>query len=276
MSKLNITSHTNDLIKITKNILDPNKFGKKLIFVRSCENMGSLSGCLTGWLDAKLSEYGRKQAKYLSIEYFANFNSKQFSNFYVSDLVRAKETAEMCMGYDTDINYQILPELREINFGDKEGYFYDGLPKEEKEKLNKINNKFSSGESWLDVKYRCIKFLSTMSYLDEKTPSDKKNNVDLLFTHGGFITSFLYTKSIKSLPPNGSVIIVSLSENLEEDQGKIKSLLNEFSKLYNCPDENYNDVLFNKYNPCFEEYLDKSVKDVELVYNLPDLTEELL
>lgn len=31
---------------------------KNLIFIRSCENLGSLSGSLNGWLDVKLSEYG--------------------------------------------------------------------------------------------------------------------------------------------------------------------------------------------------------------------------
>lgn len=270
MSKLNITSHTNELIKITKSILDSKSLNKKLILVRSCENMGSLSGCLTGWLDAKLSDYGRKQAKYISIEYFANFTSNQFNRFLRSDLIRAKETAEMCMGYDTDIIYDALSDLREINFGDKEGYFYDGLEKEEKEKLNKLNNKFSAGESWLDVKYRSIKFLSTLANMDHK-----KSNVDLVFTHGGFITSLLYTKSVKSLPPNGSVIIVTLNENIEENKGKINSVVNEFSNSYNCQ-ESYDDILFNRYNPSFDEILDRSIKEVEVMYQLPDMTEELL
>ena len=225
MSKLNITSYAKDLINHTKNITISKTLNKKLIFIRSCENMGSLSGCLNGWLDAKLSDYGRKQAKYLSIEYFSNFKSSEFNRFYVSDLTRARETAEMCMGYDTDINYISSSYLREINFGNKEGYFYDGLPKQEKEKLNKVNNKFSSGESWLDVKYRCINLLN--SQLLSEDNSNRNSKVDLIFTHGGFITSFLYSKSIKTLPPNGSVIIVTLADDFEKDAGKIKSLLNE-------------------------------------------------
>jgi hypothetical protein len=32
---------------------------KNILFIRSCENLGSLSGSLNGWLDVKLSEYGK-------------------------------------------------------------------------------------------------------------------------------------------------------------------------------------------------------------------------
>lgn len=32
---------------------------KNVLFIRSCENLGSLSGSLNGWLDVKLSEYGK-------------------------------------------------------------------------------------------------------------------------------------------------------------------------------------------------------------------------
>ncbi len=46
-----------ELIKLSKTVsANPNI--NKLILVRSCENMGALSGCLNGWLDTKLTEYG--------------------------------------------------------------------------------------------------------------------------------------------------------------------------------------------------------------------------
>ena len=46
-----------EFIKLSKNAAANNNVNK-LILVRSCENMGALSGCLNGWLDTRLTEYG--------------------------------------------------------------------------------------------------------------------------------------------------------------------------------------------------------------------------
>lgn len=262
MSKNLITNVSSQMINLTKEILNSNQTNKKLILVRSVENIGSLSGCLNGWIDAKISEYGRKQAKYLSINYFANFdNQKNFGKFYTSDLIRSKETADICTGYDFKVNFTTLPELREIYFGESEGLFYDGLPKEEKSVINKPNHKFKNGEAWLDIKFRCIKFLEQID--------NNKNKPDLVFTHGGFLTSLLYSKGIKSLPPNGSVTIISLNEGVEE-----KKFLNDYS--YKCEDKDYKEEIYIKYSPLMEEYLNKRVKQVEAIYHLPDISEELI
>jgi broad specificity phosphatase PhoE len=264
MLKLKPNKNALDLIKVTKDVLK-NAQTKNLILVRSCENIGSLSGCLNGWLDAKLSDYGRKQAKYISIEYFSNFD---FRNVYVSDLLRAKETADICLGYDYRVNYNTMPELREIYFGEKEGLFYDGLSPEDKKELSKKSHKFKGGESWVDVKYRSIKFLNSLN---------NDNKCEIVFSHGGFIASLLQSKGISSLPPNGSIIIASLSNYYKnKDEGNHKSLLNEFSKQYNCADSAYNDVFFNRYNEAFEDYLEKSIENVKFVYHLPDLSEEMI
>ncbi len=47
-----------ELVKLTKSCV-ANPHMNRLILVRSCENMGALSGCLNGWLDTKLTEYGK-------------------------------------------------------------------------------------------------------------------------------------------------------------------------------------------------------------------------
>jgi broad specificity phosphatase PhoE len=258
MSKNLITNVSSQMVNITKEILNSN-IDKKLILVRSVENIGSLSGCLNGWIDAKISEYGRKQAKYLSINYFANFdNKKTFGKFYTSDLIRAKETADICTGYDFNVNFNTLPELREIYFGDSEGLFYDGLPKEEKSIINKPIHKFKNGEAWLDIKFRCIKFLDQID--------NNKSKPDLVFTHGGFLTSMLYSKGIKALPPNGSVIIISLNE--------VDKFMSDYS--YKCDDKDYNEEIYKKYNPLIEQYLNKRIKQVDAIYHLHDISEELI
>jgi broad specificity phosphatase PhoE len=270
---------SSDLIKITKQIIGSKTKNKKLIMVRSVENIGSLSGCLNGWLDAKISEYGRKQAKYLSIEYFSNFDNKNsFGNVFISDLLRAKETTDLCLGFDYRVNYMIQPELREIYFGESEGLFYDGLPKEEKGKINKPNHKFANGESWLDVKYRCLKFLFNLP--TQKKLLNEESNVDLVFTHGGFLTSLLKVKNLKGIPPNGSVLVIQLSENLQDEKIREKSklLLDEYSSFYNCNNDDYDKTpnLFENFNPRCDEFFNKLVENIEIQYSLPDLAEELL
>jgi broad specificity phosphatase PhoE len=262
----------NELVVTTRNLIKNKQ--KFLILVRSCENLGSLSGCLNGWIDAKLSDYGRKQARHLSVEYFVNFdNRKDFESIYISDLLRSRETAEICLGHDQSVQLQINSDLREIYYGSKEGLFYDGLPKEEKALINKKDYKFPNGESWMDVKYRCIKLINNVIF--------KNTYSHLLFTHGAFISSLLYSKGIKKMLPSGSICLVSLNEelvkqNTELDKGYMKAALNEFSKKWMCSDEEFNSVVFNRYNPSFEEFLEKSVKGIEGLYTLPDLSENFL
>jgi broad specificity phosphatase PhoE len=270
---------SSDLIKFTKQIITSKTKNKKLIMVRSVENIGSLSGCLNGWLDAKISEYGRKQAKYLSIEYFSNFdNIKAFGNVFVSDLLRAKETTDLCLGFDYRVNYLTQPELREIYFGENEGLFYDGLPKEYKGKINNPSHKFTKGESWLDLKYRCLKFLYNLPA--RKKLLNEESNVDLVFTHGGFLTSLLKVKNLKGNPPNGSVCVIQISDSLldEKFREKSKLLLDEYSNFYNCNNDEYNKNpnLFDEFNPKFEEFFNNLVYNIEMQYSLPDLAEELL
>jgi len=50
---------TNHLKTFVSEAVKPNT--KKLLFVRSCENVGHLSGTLTGWMDSKLTPHGSKQ-----------------------------------------------------------------------------------------------------------------------------------------------------------------------------------------------------------------------
>ncbi len=308
MNKFKRLSNPDELGRIVKILtggsLKNTGNSKYMMFVRSCENIGSLSGCLNGWLDAKLSEYGRKQAKYLSVEFFSNFENylnndsdinssgnisphnyaTHLSNniVYTSDLLRAKETAEICMGYDFNISYKENSYLREIHFGDEEGLFYDGLSKEQKSRLNKLDNKFKNGEAWLDVKYRALSFINSVNINDnnnenKKIINNENSKIDLVFTHGGFITSLLYTKSLRSLPANGSIVIVKKRDdiNMKDSVIKANSLLEDYKKNY-YNSEMYDDSIYKKYNGMFDEFIDKSIGDIECVFDLPDITEELL
>jgi hypothetical protein len=46
-----------DLLRFSRNFFAKTG-GKKVVLVRSCENLGALSGSLNGWMNVKLSEYG--------------------------------------------------------------------------------------------------------------------------------------------------------------------------------------------------------------------------
>ena len=126
-----ILKNFKELIISSKSILET-KNKKNVIFLRSCENVGSLSGSLNGWLDVKLSDYGilnliigRKQAKNISLEYFHTFHSNTFNKIFCSDLKRAKETADLCFAFE-NVKIEENQLLREIFFGKNEGLYFDG------------------------------------------------------------------------------------------------------------------------------------------------------
>jgi broad specificity phosphatase PhoE len=246
----------NEFINITKQFVS-NTTKNKLILIRSCENIGSLSGCISGWLDVKLSDYGRKQAKHLSLEYFIHL--KNFQKVYTSDLSRSKNTAEICLAYDDNIKLITNKNLREVYYGKQEGLFYDGLSKEEKAQINKQDYKFDGGESWLDVKFRALKFMTEV----------ERNNLSLIFTHGGFITNLLYSSGVKQILPSSSIIFLSLNDyNVEA----LKEL--ELSYVKDKHDKEH-PKLFELYNERVLNALKETIFNVDYVYKLPDLSDTI-
>ena len=172
-------------------------------------------------------------------------------------MLRSSETANISLAYE-NINYKSNQDLREIYFGTQEGFFYDGLPKEEKAKINQQNYKFPKGESWMDVKFRACRFLLSLQ-------ANKLQKPVLSFTHGGYISSLLYSKGHAKMPNPGSVVIVNY-KNFINDADKNErhkvffSCFNEFSKIVNYTHESYSESLFAKYNPVFEEYLKENIE----------------
>lgn len=206
------------------------------------------------------------------MEYFVNFDPlKDFSEVHISDLLRCKETANISLAYE-DIEQNKFKELREVFFGDQEGYFYDGLSKEEKSQISKASYKFPKGESWLNVKYRACKYLN-------QTQRKNLNLPILTFTHGGFISSLLSAKGHKRIPQAGSVVVINYKNIFNEQDSKWKDISNsliEFSNKIDYKNEEFDQVFFNKFNNLFEEYLNEQILDVEGTYESPDLSEEFL
>ena len=100
-----------------------------------------------------------------------------------------------------------------MNFGAHEGLHYDGLSKEEKQKLSDPNYQAPSGESWPQVRSRAQEHFRTLA---------KGNH--LVFTHGGLMTSYLYSAGLTQMPNNCSFIGVSLKDKEGEDLGEFREM----------------------------------------------------
>ena len=76
------------LQNVTKTLLKNKPPGCTFYFVRKGESIANQSGSLAGWLDAKLTFQGRKQANNICSAIFPMM--KQFDGYYSSDLQRYK------------------------------------------------------------------------------------------------------------------------------------------------------------------------------------------
>lgn len=132
-----------------------------------------------------------------------------------SDLKRCQDTAFYALGFPSDDDTLIkrTKALREINFGSQEGLHYDGLSDQEKAKLSDPNYQAPGGENWGQVKDRATDYFRTFS---------KGNH--LVFTHGGLITSYLYTAGVQTMPNNCSFVGVYLNDEEGKALGEFKEL----------------------------------------------------
>ena len=65
------------------------------MLVRNCESQGTLAGTVTGWMDVKLTDFGRKQAFKLS-EVLQDF---EFDSVHSSDLQRSIDTSFFALAF---------------------------------------------------------------------------------------------------------------------------------------------------------------------------------
>ncbi len=115
--------------------------------MRSAESQGNLSGTITGWMDVRLSDFGRKQAFTLNQVY--EEHKDLIHSVHSSDLKRCVDTAFYGLGFPSDES--IIKEsklLREMNFGGQEGLHYDGLSDKDKEVMRDPNYQAPRGENW--------------------------------------------------------------------------------------------------------------------------------
>ena len=153
--------------------------------IRHGESATNKSKSWTGWLDVPLSEEGRKDAA-LAREALSRVN---FDKIYSSDLIRARETAEIAI---PGCKYETTELIREINVGDIAGkplevaYDANGLF------LSKDGYAGFGGESTTQFKGRINSFM-------KKLEGEKHERI-AVFSHKGFITRFLEAVLEISIP----------------------------------------------------------------------------
>lgn len=104
----------------------------------------------SGWNDVELSELGKRQVADLK----RSVKDKMFDIVFCSDLRRAYDSARLIFEDSVPIVQDV--RLRESNYGK-----YNGEPSDIVEPMQEecINNRFSEGESYEDVKKRIANFL---------------------------------------------------------------------------------------------------------------------
>ncbi len=157
----------------------------KLVVIRHGETTANVARLFSGHQDVELTDKGREQAKEVS-EKLKDYN---FTKIYSSDLVRARNTAEIINKYH---NKQIIVsnQLREMNFGEYEGTNYDEAFKlktgeVKKGSIGTWDFRFKNGENLEEMKNR------VMGYIDKIKEDANEDDTILVVAHGGVIRMIL-------------------------------------------------------------------------------------
>lgn len=154
---------------------------KKILLVRHVQTQGNLALRYVGKLNSPISEYGKKQFKYLE-NYFKNI---KLDKVYSSPSERAMLTAK---SFSEEI---ILDErFREIDFGIFEGLTHAEIEKRYPEEVNKQNLerdgfKFPEGDSLTSFYER------TSKALDNVINETKDGETVAIVSHGGVVRIML-------------------------------------------------------------------------------------
>ena len=135
----------------------------RLLLVRHGETDWNAEGRLQGQTDRSLSDYGRRQARQLADA----LEGEELEAIYSSDLVRARETAEI-VGRRLELPVQLDHDLREKDWGT-----WEGLTAVERDRVEFV------GESTEAHQERTLQALRRISELH---PGE---GVVLVVTHGG-------------------------------------------------------------------------------------------
>ena len=158
---------------------------KKLILVRHVLTEDNELAKLSGHIDSKVSEEGKKQIE--KITEFLKY--EKIDRIYTTTSSRTKETVKNLANINS-IEIQQSEDLQEISFGDFEGKDFKEIQKNYPDEFNKMIEQgykytYPNGESLIDCYERVSKGIG--SILNE-TPED---NIILICSHAGTIRNIL-------------------------------------------------------------------------------------
>lgn len=151
----------------------------KLILIRHGQTDCNFEKRYSGFLDIELNATGKFQAEKLA----CRIRTEPVDRVYCSDRKRAIQTAEIIF---KERAKQIIPDLREINFGVFEGLTYQEIIERYPEVSlqwfkDPFNNNIPGGESLSDFEKRVICCF-------ERIIDDNRDNTVAVISHGGTIS----------------------------------------------------------------------------------------
>lgn len=156
----------------------------RLFLVRHAEAEESARGRCYGSLDVGLSAKGRSQC----VELARAFASEPIAAVVSSPRIRAVETAA-AIAEPHGLEVCVVPDLRELDFGELEGRTYDeiaaSLPEVYAAWMTKPTEvRFPGGESYADLHVRSLAAVSRLRTADE-------GQTVVAVTHGGVVRAVL-------------------------------------------------------------------------------------
>ncbi|CAH2212323.1 histidine phosphatase family protein [Tepidibacter aestuarii] len=156
----------------------------KFIFIRHGLTLDNESMKLSGFIDSKLSDTGKDQAKKTSIR----LKVEKIDLIYSSPLRRAVNTAkEISRIKNVEIN--ICEEFKEMNFGDFEGLTFNEIESNHKEEYERLKSEsfeynFPNGENMIGFHDRISKKIDDII-------KEQDGKTVLIVSHAGVIRACL-------------------------------------------------------------------------------------
>ena len=138
--------------------------------VRHGQTDWNLEGRLQGQLDVPLNETGREQARQLA----ATLRGKRFDAIYCSDLLRARQTAEI-IAQVVNLPIRLDKRLREISQGQFEGMLFSEVVMKFENALadrnrDPVYSRLPEGESVAEVAARVRDCIDDIACLESREP----------------------------------------------------------------------------------------------------------
>lgn len=154
---------------------------KTIITIQHTQSVHHTNGMVGSWTDWELSELGVQQAKRIGEKLKVELSDKKFV-MYSSDLLRAKQTAEIVGGY-LGLAPILRTELRERNLGRCCGKSVQWLRENQEMQEKTIDDRlFSDAESHRDEWNRLQPFF-------HEVMTDDEDNL-ILVSHGDLLSVF--------------------------------------------------------------------------------------